>query len=133
TFQLATELISALVSPTNNEPLIRARTYFSKIRRLAHIYLDLTNLPTYVQFHPALLLQRISSNPSDFLESDTNSAIRLISSLLDYLQEEIYSSQIANRYKLGRVLIKSRMSDLGAEAELFRSFRALPVLTQSGQ
>ncbi|WP_396604547.1 hypothetical protein ACFLEY_05270 [Bradyrhizobium sp. YCK136] len=97
------ELVNALVSPSENEPLLRARTYFAKIRRLAHIYLDLTNLPTYVQFHPAVLLQRIIERPSDFIESDSNSATRLISSLLDYLQEETYSSESANRYKLDRI------------------------------
>jgi hypothetical protein len=52
--RLAVELLHALVSPTEDDALLRARTYFSKIRRIAHIYLDLTNLPTCVQFHPAV-------------------------------------------------------------------------------
>ena len=101
--EMAIEMLDALVSPTDDESLHRTRRYFASIRRVAHMYLDLANLPTFVHFHPSLLLQTILKSPDFFLEESNDATNRLISGILDYLQDEIYSSPRANKYKFERL------------------------------
>ena len=45
------------------------------------MYLDLANLPTFVHFHPSLLLQTILKSPDPFLEENNDATNRLISGL----------------------------------------------------
>ena len=96
-------MLHALVMPTDDEGLQRNRRYFSRIRRLTHIYLDTANLPTYVHFQPVILFQKIADDPALFLEESNDATNRMISGILDYLQDEIYASAQANKYKLNRM------------------------------
>jgi len=100
---LAVDMLHALVvEEVSNPPLMRARSYFSRIRRLAHIYLDSATLPVFVGFHPSVLLQSFEQDPSPFLEKDEHVFDRLFGAMLDFLQNEVYSSVRANEYKLAR-------------------------------
>ena len=97
------QILHALVVPSDDEGLRRNRRYFSRIRRLTHIYLDTANLPTYVHFQPAILFQKIADAAALFLEESNDATNRMISGILDYLQDEIYASVQANKYKLNRM------------------------------
>jgi len=97
------DLLHGLID--NNEAsraLERARRYFQVIRRLAHIYLDTSNLPAVMHFHPSMLLERLSEDPGAFLDSEEEIFDRLFGSISDYLQASMYSSIEANQYKLQR-------------------------------
>ena len=104
-FNAALDLLHSLVSADEgSQPLNRARGYFRRVRRLAHMYLDTANLPTHVHFHPTVLLQNFAQDPMSFIGEDDQISNRLFGSLLDNLQSNIYSSIEANKYKMERML-----------------------------
>jgi hypothetical protein len=97
------DMLFALISTQDQSvSLSRARGYFSRIRRLAHIYLDSANLPTHIHFHPTILLQSFAENPISFVGEDDQLSNRLFGSVLDFLHNAVYSSIPANAYKLER-------------------------------
>ena len=96
-------LLHALMTPADKNPALeRAQSYYVRIRRLAHVYLDTAKLPSFIQFHPSILLQSIKNDPSAYLTSDGQAFSQLFGSMLDFLHSEIYSSVTANKYKLQR-------------------------------
>ena len=119
-------MLHALVSEDPpNATLLRARSYFNRIRRLAHIYLDSATLPVFVGFHPAVLLQSFAEYPSPFLEEEERVFDRLFGAVLDFLQNEVYSSIRATQYKLERY-----EGLLNAFAAARRKPRKSPTATQ---
>ena len=100
---LLIEILFGLIVRDNVNPVLgRAQNYFSRIRRLAHLYLDTANLPTHFHFHPVILLQSFGRNPTSFITETDQVSNRLFGSLYDFLQDELYSSVAANTYKLDR-------------------------------
>jgi hypothetical protein len=69
---------------------------------LAHIYLDLANFPTYIRLQPTILIQKITAEPDAFLGGKNDAIDRLVSGILDYLQDAIYATPLTNKYKLER-------------------------------
>jgi hypothetical protein len=105
TFSLALSVLSSFFQEAiQGTSLYRSQLAFKRIRRLAHLYMDVMRLPASIRFNPPIILQDIKINASLYLDDFEEQYHRLADALHELLMEQLYASREAARFKLERMI-----------------------------